>query len=272
MIKPYQKAKVLWDILILLTIVFYFFLIPLQISFDFYFDEKLHHFFIEKELSPFLSEFLVLLPDFLLMIDTLLKFITGFYENGVVITEKREIIQHYLKKGLFFDVLSYFPIIAQPFLKPTMLGGFFLKFVQLLMFCKLKRVQIIMLNFQEIISLKGRHDYVLQLLILAFKIVLFSHVIACLWHAVAFYSQDGTSWLDDLGLRNVSWDLRYWRTLYWSVSVMVTISNGQISPQNKMEYSVGVIVFLISALFFGYSLNQMRGIFDMMEKNERIYK
>ena len=247
-------------------------MIPLQIGFDFYYDEEVLDIFHSAKISTFLSEMIILVPEILLIIDTILKFFTGFYENGVVITDRVEIIRHYLKKGLFFDILSYCPILAQPFLKKSSFGGFFLKFVQLLMFCKLKRVKLIMSNFQEIISLKGKHDHILQLLILAYRIVLFSHVIACLWHAVGFYNENGNAWLDALNLRKESWNLRYWRTLYWAVSVMVTISNGQILPQNPVEYGVGVLVFLVSALFFGYSLNTMRGIFESMERNEKIYK
>jgi len=222
--------------------------------------------------SSFLSQFIILIPEILLIIDTIMKLFTGFYKNGIVITEKSEIISHYLRKGLFFDMLSYSPILAQPYFKTTSFGGLFLKFFQLLMFCKLKRVKIIMSNFQEIISLKGKHDHALKLLILVYKIVLFSHLMACLWHAVAYYNTQGDSWLDMLGLRQTSINVRYCKSLYWSVSVLLTISYGQIFPQNSSEYGLGVMIFLISALFLGYTMHSMREIFTLLEKNEKIYK
>ena len=271
-IKPYQKGKVLWDILILLTIVMFFYLIPLQISFDFYYDEELLLIFNSMHLSAHISELLIIIPEMLLIIDTFLKFITGFYENGIVIIDKNKIMKHYLRKGFIFDILSYCPIIAQTFLKKSQVGGIMLKFVQLLMFCKIKRVKIIMSNFQEIMSLKGKHDYILNLINLAYKIVFFSHLLACIWHGITYYNDSNMTWLDSTGLRNKPWVSQYWATLYWSVSAMLTISNGDILPQNNLEYFVGIVIFLISALFFGYSINSMREIFDLMTKNQKSYK
>ncbi len=250
----------------------FFYLIPLQISFDFYFDEELHHLLHSWHLSPAMSEFIVIFPEVLLIIDSLLKFMTGYYENGIVIVDKQKIISHYLKRGIFFDFLSYCPIIAQPFLKTSKIGGIILKMLQLLIFCKIKRVKIIMVNFQEIISVKGKHDYILNLLHLAFSIVFFSHIIACIWHGISYYNLEQNSWLDYEKLRNLPWFNRYCKTLYWAVSVMVTISNGQIQPQNNTESVVGIVIFLVSALFFGYSINTMREIFETMSKNEKNYK
>ena len=216
-------------------------------------------------------EFIILTNEILLIMDSLSKLITGYYENGIVIVEKTQIIHHYLKKGLIFDLLSYCPILAQTFFSGN---GITLKIVQLLVFCKIKRVQIIIHNFQEMISLNGKHDYILSLIILTFQIIFFCHINACIWHGVAYYyPSDDKTWLDSAGIKNFPWIQQYYYSLYWSVSVMVTISlSDKFYPQNDAELLVGIEIFLTSALFFAYTINRMRDIFDDMAKNAREYK
>ena len=217
-IKPNQKGKVLWDILILLTILYWFFIIPVQIGFDINCQEKLHHYLIIKNFSGFLAELIVLIPEILLIIDTILKFITGlpsilnifskvftigYYENGLVITKKSHICEHYLKKGLIFDLLSYCPILAQSMFSQT---SFALKILQLLMFSKIKRIRIIISNFEEMISLEGQNDYILSLIRLFLQIIFFAHIIACIWHGTAIYNNvSAITWLDYSHTKEMTW-------------------------------------------------------------------
>ena len=271
-IKPFQKGKVLWDVLILFTITFFFFVIPLQLSFGFNYEDEFHDIFLSYGLHEKIISFLILIPELLLILDSLLKLITGYYENGLVIINRREIIHHYLKIGLIFDLLSYFSIILQSVLQDATI---FLKILQLLVFCKLKRVQLIMNNFREMISLNGKNDYILGLIILTFQIIFFCHINACLWHSVAFYYpvSNTTTWLDYANIKHFEWSTRYYYSLFWAVSVMVTIGFGEkVSPQNNAELMMGVLIFLGSALFYGFTINCMREIFDEMAKHEREYK
>ena len=271
-IKPYQKIKVLWDILILLTIVGFFFIIPLQLSFEFDYEEEFSLILESYHLNESLIHLVTLIPELLLVLDTLLKFITGFYENGIVIIEKSHIINHYLKKGLIFDLLSYCPILAQSILHERGIG---LRILQLLVFCKLKRVQIILHNFQQIISLNGKHDYILSLIILTAQIIFFCHINACIWHSVAFYYpyDDVKTWLDYSGIKNALWMRKYYYSIFWSIAAMVTIGCGdKVSPQNDTEMMIASAIYLSSTLLFGYIINCMREIFDDMAKNAKEYK
>ena len=148
-----------------------------------------------------------------------------------------------------------------------------LKFLQLLIFCKIKRVQMIMTNFENIISLNGKHDYILNLVNLLYQIIFFTHIIACIWHGIAYYNNfSEVTWLEIGNIREMACVTRYLHSLYWSVSVMVTIANSHCLPQNNLELSIGVIIFLVSSIFFGFALNSMREIFDQISKNDKEYK
>ena len=60
-IKPNQPLKIIWDFLIVFIIYIYFHLIPMQISFDFFYDDELVS-FCEKFGIQNLEKLLVLIP------------------------------------------------------------------------------------------------------------------------------------------------------------------------------------------------------------------
>lgn len=278
-VKPNSKAKIIWDVLILIIISFFFFVIPLQISFDIYYDEQFTILMDSKEISPAVTHFLLTIPEIILVIDTVLKFITGYYEQGVIIMSKKKIIIKYLKKGLLFDILAYCPILIQAFYKDSIFKsngdlGLILKFLQLLVFCKLTRINVLLRNFEEIIFLNGKHDYLLNLLRISFKIFFVAHVNSCVWHACAYYNSVSTStWLTYAQLKDGSWVEKYWTSMYWAVSSMVTTGFGEkVSPQNTMELAVGVGILFVSAFAFGFALNAMGQILEAMSKNENEFK
>ena len=212
----------------------------------------------------------IILPEMLLILDSLLKLITGFYENGLVITSRYHIMEHYLKKGLIFDLLSYCPVFFQAIFYQSSLA---LKIVQLLMFLKVKRIKIIVSNFQEMISLKGQNDHILSLIKLIIQIIFFAHINACIWHAVAYYNNSGNTWLDSSNIKNLDWVSQYFYSFFWAVSCLVTIGSGdKVSPQNNLELVCATLIFLISSIYFGYNLNCMREIFDQMNRKEKNYK
>ena len=274
-IMPDRKAKVVWDTVVIIIICIFFCIIPMQLCFNIFYDDELEKIFEELHIHHMLSVFFVSIPDLLLIIDTILKFITGFYEDGVVIVEKSKIIKHYLKKGLIFDIFSYFPVIVQGVLRksyPLLFEhhAFAIKVVQLLMFFKIKRVTIALSNFEEIITSHGGNDYILKIFKLIFVIFFITHLNACIWHGTAYFIpvENVETWLDSSNLKEEYWLIKYLHALYWSISMMATINYDNVSPQNNFELFVGAFIVIISVLLFGYTINTMKQILDLMTKEE----
>ena len=248
----------------------------MQLSFDMFYDEQLEEFFHEHMINHKLASFLVIFPEFLLIIDTFLKFITGYYENGVIVTKKLEIIHHYFKKGLLFDILSYLPILMQSVVKTFFPEwGLSLKFFQLLMFFKVKRVKTAVNNYEEIIASNGKRDFLLSFLKMMYVIVFITHLNACIWHSIAYFSpfESCCTWLDFNGLRQNKWADRYIISFYWAISMMATIGFGEkIIPRNMAEYALGGLILIISVLLFSFCINSMKQLLDMMASKENEYK
>ena len=246
----------------------------MQISFDFFYDDELVS-FCEKFGIQNLEKLLVLIPEIILCIDSLLKMITGIYINGVIVEEKKIIIEHYFKKGLLFDFLAYSPIIIQGTLKNyiSSLNPILLKLLPLLMFCKLKRVAIASSNFEEIVSSKGKHDYALSGLRLALTVFFISHLNACAWHAIAYYNPDTLNWLSSMGLGELNLVKRYLISMYFSVGVMVSAGMAQkFAPQNILEYLYVIFMLLVSAGLFGYIIFSIKEILEVKSKKSKEYK
>lgn len=251
----------------------------MQLSFDFYYDIEFEQYAEKKHLSHSLTKMVLILPESILILDTTLKMITGYYENGFVVMDRKKIFYKYLKKNLIYDILSYCPILFQGFYKEVIFNnshsyGVILKCLQLLVFCKLKRIRTMIQNFEQIIVLNGEHDYILSFFKVCLKIVFTAHINACVWHAVAYNNHmDDSTWLDSSGLRGASWTTKYWNSLYWATSVMVTSGYGEkVSPQNHTELFTGVCILLVSSFAFGFTLNSMKEIFDQISKNESEFK
>ena len=248
----------------------------MQLSFDMFYDDELEITFHKYDFNAHLAEFLIIFPEIMLIMDTLSKCITGYYENGVVVEDKVLIIHHYLKTGFIFDILSYLPIFMQSLVKAIFPQiSLLLKCFQLLMFFKVKRVKIAISTYEEIIASNGKHDFFLKFIRMMYVIIFITHLNACIWHAVAyFYPSDiCCTWLDYSELKSAHWVTRYIYSFYWSISLMATIGFGEkISPQNSFECLIGIGILIISVLLFGYCINSMKQLLDMMSKEENEYK
>ena len=199
----------------------------MQICFDVFYDDEVEKLFEEYHLNHYLLSFITMIPEIILIIDTLLKFFTGFYEDGIIVVDRSEIFHHYIRKGLIFDCLSFIPVITQGFFRQKYPWiGSILKELQLLMFFKIKRVKIAISTFEEIIASNGKHDYLLRFFRLMYVILFIAHLNACIWHAFVFFHPDKENtitWLDSSLLKESNWIVRYLYSFYWAVSMMATI-------------------------------------------------
>ena len=252
----------------------------MQLFFDVFYDDEIEEVFQYGNMNHYLSKFIVMLPEILLIFDTLLKCITGFYKDGIVVTEKSEIFSHYIHKGLLFDIFSYFPVIMQGIVRTNFPEQFanhstIIKELQLLMFFKIKRVQVAISNYEEIIASKGNRGIMLSFFRMMYVVLFVTHLNACLWHGIAYYNpfSSMTTWLDESNLKGEYWLIKYIYSFYWSITSVATIGYGEkISPQNSLEIVTCSFITIISLLLTCFCINSMKLIFDAMAKHENDYK
>ena len=143
------------------------------------------------------------------------------------------------------------------------------------MFCKLKRVNIALSNFEEIVSKKGKSDYMLSGARLILNVFFISHLNACAWHALAFFNpyEDEMTCLKYNNYESASLLKIYSVSLYFSVSMFVNNGvNSKFFPQNSLEYFYSIFVLLISGGLLGNLIVTIREIMELSKKKTKEYK
>lgn len=63
------------------------------------------------------------------------------------------------------------------------------------------------------------------------------------------------NWLEYVGIQHSKWGTQYIYSLYWSVTTIVTVGYGDITPQNEYEIVVTILIELSGSALFGYLIN-----------------
>ena len=78
---------------------------------------------------------------------------TGYYEVGVIVDDRKKIVKRYLKKGLPYDLLTYLAVLVNRIIFPN-INLYFCYFVNLLMFFKLRVIFEILNKLDMILLMK----------------------------------------------------------------------------------------------------------------------
>ena len=201
---PSHKLKIFWDVIKLLVIVFYFFVIPLDLSLD---------------TSIFNQQLLNTLSILFFITDILLNFNTAYFERGGLCFLRSKIMKNYLKSGyLVKDIFCLYPLID-----PRHRNIFHLIiFIQFIHFLKLMK------NIQKYLFADEKTLNYLNLIKLLFNVILLSHIFACLWLYLGDqYSIDKEkTWIKDKHLEGSEWQIKYLYAYYYVVITMNTVGYG----------------------------------------------
>ena len=97
-ILPSSNFKLLWDFLMILSIWFMLFVIPIRIS-------------LNIPYSEFIPESSVNLASILIFTDIIISLNTGFYDKGNPVVNRWNIFKKYLSTALVSEILGCFSLI-----------------------------------------------------------------------------------------------------------------------------------------------------------------
>ena len=224
-----------------------------------------------------------MIKDVIFFIDMLLNFHTAFIYEANLITAHNRIVRKYLNGWFIPDLLACLPyrllietqlIIADnnPLRTPQIMEK--LRFTRILLLTKLVRIARLkkIIKWMRDISQSEVINGITSLLKLLFYVLFLAHTIACLWHFVGVLVMEylDKSWLMTYDLIHLSVAERYVASLYWTLTTMMTVGYGDITPATMPERLVSVFAMLVGCGIFGYSMNSIGILLQNM--NERISK
>ena len=252
--QPNSLYKSVWDLFILLLAIMEFFIISIHLSFG-----------ISLKNDYTFGFFFKFLAFFCFSINIMINFNKTYYEYGDSVPNRKKITKNYLNTNFFFDLIALLSLI------PTIIlsENHTISYISIFFILIFKSLKKIICNLEETYQTGDLFD----LLSLIFKTIFLAHVIACIWHALAFFSIETTtsnqSWLIINSHIDLNWQNRYLLSIYWAFTTLCTVGYGDITPQNNIEMGFCCFVMVIGTFGFGYCVNAMGTLLHRMEERSK---
>ena len=254
---------ILWNVINICFILFFFILIPLEICFQITLSEN----------SPeiyYIQRFALIF----FVVDIFKNINTAVYIKGNLVKCRDQIVRYYFQTYFFQDIISIFSIflhIETEWFTISDSNHFIGYFLGSLFFFRMYSFSIIMKRLEEMCLIDQSTHNIIALFKLIFRIILLSHIFACLWYLIgSFYKE--TSWIHHYELEYESWYIKYLHSYYYVCVTMNTVGFGDISPQNSLEILFTIIFIYIACGIFAYSINCIGVIVNELAKRDHEFQ
>ena len=138
------------------------------------------------------------------------------------------------------------------------------KFIKLLSAAKTKGA--ILSKIKDYLSFRTSS---MRLIVAFFTVVIFAHIVACLWYFTALLDNFGPdTWVARKGYVDEDIGTVYMASLYWSITTMSTVGYGDIAAVTEVEMILSILWMTTGVVFFSFvigSLSSMIANFDSKE-------
>ena len=257
-IDPHGNLKTLWNLVIVLTIVFTVVTVPIELAF-----------------LPSSEDFFLiwagLVINILFAIDMVLSSRTAFVDVKTedVVTDARIIRGRYFRKWFLFDILTAIPIdfLLYCFAHENYIHYKAFKILKMLRFFRLIRIgevqSFISFAFEEL----GVHQSIVKILFLLCRVLFFGHMICCSWWFISDLMTSET-WFDYYGFRDAPLKDRYIFSLYWTFTTLSTVGYGDISAKNTPERLFNCLIMLLGGTMFGYIVASVSALLGNIDASD----
>ena len=240
MIDPNSKERTYWDIIIGGCILYSGVFVPLSIAFA-----------ASKNRIGFFG-IIELITDFLLLLDVLANFRTGFYDrHGKLVMDPRACRNRYLKTWFIIDLAASLPfdLMLAPIQSANAFKSTSVQVMRLARLLRFSRLFRSIDKLQKIVPTVS--SSVLRMVKLLLSISLFAHFDACAMYFAARMDNSAESWIDTNSLEDETRFVQYLWSLFMALSHMLCIGYGPTgAPGTITELSMTIMSMLIGASLY----------------------
>lgn len=272
---PNSKLIHFLKLVVCLSLFVYLFYYPLYLGFT------------QVEYLTTIENIVGLAIDLILIIELILNFFTGFYENEEVNLKLKHISKNYLLNGTFvLDLVSALPYFVairimlyfeqnqriceidhlyKGAILDICLKGRWLRMLSIFKFWKLIDAQLVFFRIEE-------HSTKIKKILLIKAIIFFFltfHIISCVWIHIGILNQSSSSWIHFHGLAGTPDYFIYVSSLYYNMATILSIGYGDIYPISVNEKLYVCFLMLISTQIYSLIISWISSvIYDISKKDE----
>lgn len=255
-VKPNSPILLCWDVVILVTVIFFI----MEIGFLIGFSKS----FWEDELNTILWVHIII--TVFLCFDVLLAPCKAFYQDGLLITDSVAILRRYFSFEGPLDFLAIISVIIP--LATQSLPANWMKIIWVFKFYTVSRIND---EFERVTQLYISWSTTYLVIKLATVGILYSHFMGIFFYLVSLWVYENnyygpntpnicwiySSWAFDQMVLILDWSQIYTYIMYFSIGIVTTIAYGDITPKNPIECVFMIFVLITNTLILGYLMTEI---------------
>ena len=254
---PSKNFSIVLDVVVLIALSYYFFMIPLHLT---------YHSFAVNSLKVNFD----VIAFYILVFDILRAFNTAFYLKGKLEFSRWKIVVEYVQQDFLFDFFSLTPALM--FILNIYQNNF--EYFLILFYFKIKNFKGIATRLEQLLLTNKKFHHGISLIKLISWIIFITHSFACIWNGIGLMGDEyfETTWLKVKGLNDANSLEQYLFSYYFVCVTMNTVGFGDIAPTNKIEVLFCIVFIFLACGIFAYSINSIGLILTDISKQQDEYR
>lgn len=203
--QPDNSLMMLWNICVFFVTCFEIYAFPLKITFGWSFSEDAR------------LQWCYIVPLLCFLSSILIELNTAYYDNGVIINNKRQILHNYCHNQLRYDIIANLALILGEALRAPSIFSFEL--------LRLYHVTALINKISDYFHLVERFPSLTTLFKLSFLVITTAHFFSCGFQLIGLklMEKGSITWLQVERLDNASWIEQIINSLYFTFITMLTV-------------------------------------------------